>query len=87
MCTPEERQQVVFAQAEERNIPNEHHIVAVVVEERSPDNRLGGDSVTVGEKAPGVGDPERSVDKTFAIRILDDGQKQLARQVLNVVAR
>src|ERR1700730_1456768 len=49
MAAAEERQHVVLAQAVERNVLDEHHLVVVLVEHRARDDVSRGDVVAVRE--------------------------------------
>src|SRR6185312_2577916 len=87
MGAAEERQQVVLAKAVERNVAQDHEVVARVLEKRVLDDPARVDAVTLGEEGQRFGDAARRLGEALPARVLADGDEQLARGVLEIVER
>src|SRR4029077_10918473 len=78
MAAAEERQHVVLAQAVERDVLDEHHLVVVLVEDRAGDDLLGAYPITVGELSKRSRDATRRPLESLPRGVLAElGEKRL----------
>ena len=86
VAAAEERQHVVFAEAVEGNVFDQHHLVVVLVEYGAGDNVGGIDRIAVGQLSQRTRHPSRRRLQALSRRVLAELAEQRLDQLRNLVS-
>src|SRR4029077_20814621 len=85
VAAAEKREHVVLAQAVERDVLDQHHLVVVLVKDGASDDVGGAHTVAVGQLAQRSSNSVGSVTKALSARILAQLREQLLDQLTHPI--